>query len=91
MYIPGLDAGRRERHKACGICPGDVGFLTPEGEFNSLFNILSEDEPANEGIHLPDNFSPLSVSIRTIQQAFGRGQSFYPRGEVEVVNNPRDG
>ncbi|KAJ7067226.1 hypothetical protein C8F01DRAFT_1341938, partial [Mycena amicta] len=50
-----LPAAYRRR----GICIGDVGRVTPEGDFDFFFNIyLPEDHPINNN-YLPGGFCPL--------------------------------
>jgi hypothetical protein len=59
LYVPGPQINLPENYRRKGVAIGDVGTITPDGDFDFFFNIyLPADDPINENI--PEDFVPLS-------------------------------
>jgi len=61
LWVLQANTNLSREYRSRGISIGDVGFITPSGEFDFLFNIcLPADDPVNPGVDLvPDGFEPL--------------------------------
>ncbi|KAJ7603317.1 hypothetical protein FB45DRAFT_128286 [Roridomyces roridus] len=59
LYIPGPQVNLPSQYRRTGISIGDVGRVTPEGDFDFFFNIF---RPANDPVNanVPENFEALS-------------------------------
>ncbi|KAJ7930891.1 hypothetical protein B0H13DRAFT_876340 [Mycena leptocephala] len=97
LYVPGPQINLPENYRRKGVAIGDVGTVTPDGDFDFFFNIyLPADDPINENI--PEDFVPLShyksvdvhhrhfepgdyVASRSIQEINGDFSSGDPGGE----------
>ena len=61
LWIPGPDMSLPVVYRRTGITIGDVGIISPMGDFDFLFNIFcSADHPVNKG-RVPANFSPFHI------------------------------
>ncbi|KAJ7873171.1 hypothetical protein B0H13DRAFT_1025037 [Mycena leptocephala] len=59
LYVPGPPGNLPDEYQRSGVSIGDVGTVTPDGEFDFFFNIyLEADHPINAN-YVPDDFSPL--------------------------------
>ncbi|KAJ7603733.1 hypothetical protein FB45DRAFT_701851, partial [Roridomyces roridus] len=60
LYLPGPGENLPQEYQRHGVSIGDVGSLTPHGDFDFFFNIyLPADDPVN-AIGTPENFFPLT-------------------------------
>jgi hypothetical protein len=61
LYVPGPQINLPVQYRREGVAIGDVGRVTPEGNFDFFFNIyLPADHPIN--VNVPEGFVPLSPS-----------------------------
>jgi hypothetical protein len=63
LWIPEPNIRLPEEYQAQGVCIGDVGLVTPKGDFSFLFNICL---PANHSINLgrtPEQFECVDLDI----------------------------
>ncbi|KAJ7817996.1 hypothetical protein B0H14DRAFT_2840790 [Mycena olivaceomarginata] len=59
LYVPGPPVNLPAAYRREGVAIGDVGRITPEGEFDFFFNIyLDADDPVHAS-RVPEGFSPL--------------------------------
>jgi len=70
LWVPQANANLSKEYRRRGVSIGDVGFFTPSGEFDFLFNIcLPVDDPVNPGPDsLPDGFEPLTPALNWQKQ-----------------------
>ncbi|KAJ7922296.1 hypothetical protein B0H13DRAFT_2411034, partial [Mycena leptocephala] len=83
LYVPGPQINLPVQYRREGVAIGDVGGVTPEGNFDFFFNIyLPADHPINANV--PEGFVPLSVSSTYLHRIKGAQSIIYssvPGGE----------
>ena len=76
LWVPQANRNLPTPYRAIGVHIGDVGFFTPPGVFDYLFNIChSADHPINQ-VPLPDGFVPFAP----FNQHHVREYTAYPPG-----------
>ncbi|KAJ7067268.1 hypothetical protein C8F01DRAFT_1120809 [Mycena amicta] len=82
IFKPGPQPRLPDEYRKTGISIGDVGRLTPEGEFDFLFNIYRPREHAIHVHGVPENFEPLQRGVRSDSEAE------YDPHEIDVTDYP---
>ncbi|KAJ7471527.1 hypothetical protein B0H11DRAFT_1371391 [Mycena galericulata] len=64
LHRPGPQRNLPEEYQRKGVAIGDIGRITPDGEFDFFFNIyLPAGHPVNDN-DVPDDFAPLEKYLR---------------------------
>jgi hypothetical protein len=67
LWIPEPPSSLPPTHRELGIVPGDVGFLSPDGDFHYLFHVFSgpggprPEDPNPNPYGAPKNFVAIEV------------------------------
>ncbi|THU88095.1 hypothetical protein K435DRAFT_821736 [Dendrothele bispora CBS 962.96] len=79
LWVPEPNDTLLPEYRDDGVRIGDVGFVTPDGGFNFLFNIcLENDHPINRWLGTPRGFQPIELNPKMVHSVPHRHRSGAP-------------